>query len=171
MANSDIVGVDDQEINDYATALGKLNSEIASASSLRNVNKITFLSLADLFKLYSSSQYAAFVASKPAVPPRPVLTQTTPQAELSRAILMTACQPDRNVVRNRLVSLSQRQSSESVGNGKHALLTMYRGFSRFMLDDLEGHKLIGQMSRSAQKRLSAKVAFEMLIVSNRKEIM
>ncbi|KAK4150285.1 Pyoverdine/dityrosine biosynthesis protein-domain-containing protein [Chaetomidium leptoderma] len=82
---------------------------------------------------------------------RHVPTLVTEEAGLCRRILMAGCQPRRTEARALIES------------GDDAVLALYRGFSRFMLEDLELHPFTQTMSRSKRKKLSCEVAFEMIL--------
>ena len=115
---------------------------------------VFFLSLVDLFSLSAPAQADAFSSLNLPTPTHFLPTNVTRSAELSRKILMAGCQPDRAAVRMRIADETS------------PLLALYRGFSRFMLEDLERHPAVdGSMSRSALRRLSPKIAFEMIMVS------
>lgn len=117
-------------------------------------DRVGFKSLVDLFEFQRYKNKQAKL-SQLDIPPidHHVFTQVTTEAELCRRILMAGCQSQSSVLRARI------DSQDS------AILALYRGFSRFMLEDLFYHPLIRVMSRSKQKKLSAKVAFEMIMVS------
>ncbi|GKT84868.1 pyoverdine/dityrosine biosynthesis protein [Colletotrichum tofieldiae] len=80
-----------------------------------------------------------------------VETKLTVEAELCRQILMAGCQPQESAVRAKIKSQNA------------AILALYRGFSRFMLEDLELHPFTRKMTRSQRRKLSTKVAFEMIM--------
>ena len=54
-------------------------------------------------------------------------TNVANEAELSRQVLMSGCQSDKANLRRRIDSQEQ------------SILALYRGFSRFMLEDLDLH--------------------------------
>lgn len=119
-----------------------------------NSDRVGFKSLVDLFNLENDKSPTIDVRQLdiPAIEHH-VETQITKDAELCRRILMAGCQSQRSALRDRIVGEDP------------AILALYRGFSRFMLEDLERHPFTQGMSRSKQKKLSAKVAFEMIMVS------
>lgn len=86
--------------------------------------------------------------------PHYVETRRTARAELCRQLLMALCQADRDVLRSLI--------KESDGSS----LALYRGFSRFMLEDLALHPSCVRSSQSQRKKLATKVAFEMIMVSH-----
>ncbi|KAI1479349.1 Pyoverdine/dityrosine biosynthesis protein-domain-containing protein [Daldinia eschscholtzii] len=149
---SDCIGVDDKDVDAYSQKLIKMNREIGLQRG--NVDRVGFKSLVDLFELerYNSPSKLAKIGSLdiPAINHH-VQTRITTEAELCRRLLMAGCQSQKSVLRSRI-------ESQEAG-----VLALYRGFSRFMLEDLELHPFTRTMSRSKQKKLSAKVAFEMIM--------
>lgn len=122
-----------------------------------NTSRVGFKSLVDLFELNETKTQSKLseLAAKIGIPSiaHHVQTGHTVEAELSRQILMAGCQPQESAVRAKIKSQNA------------AILALYRGFSRFMLEDLELHPFTQKMTRTQQKKLSTKVAFEMIMVS------
>ncbi|KAI0895451.1 Pyoverdine/dityrosine biosynthesis protein-domain-containing protein [Annulohypoxylon nitens] len=147
---SDCIGVDDATVDSYGLQLIKMNRAIGLRRG--KTDRVGFKSLVDLFEFQRYKNKQAKL-SQLDIPPidHHVFTQVTTEAELCRRILMAGCQSQSSVLRARI------DSQDS------AILALYRGFSRFMLEDLFYHPLIRVMSRSKQKKLSAKVAFEMIM--------
>lgn len=79
-------------------------------------------------------------------------TKRTDEAEMCRKILGTGFQLDDAELRN---LLSSRDASTTA---------LYRGFSKFMLEDLTTNKYTSHLSRSQLRKKSVKVAFEMIQV-------
>ncbi|KAI1082062.1 pyoverdine/dityrosine biosynthesis protein [Whalleya microplaca] len=150
---SDCIGADDENVDTYGQKLIEMNYAIGRRRG--NSDRVGFKSLVDLFELdKSQSRFErSKLASKLNMPPiiHHVETRVTDEAELCRRILMTGCQPQTSAVRARIDSQDA------------AIIALYRGFSRFMLEDLELHPFTQGMSRSKQKKLSTKVAFEMIM--------
>lgn len=84
--------------------------------------------------------------------PNMIGTQQTKEADLCRKLLMSCCQADSE---NLKLSIKDPESP---------ILPLYRGFSRFMLEDLASHPLCASMSQSKRRKLSSTVAFEMIKV-------
>lgn len=84
--------------------------------------------------------------------PHIIETIRTAEAELCRKLLMATCQIDGGGLR----SLLKGQDASS--------LALYRGFSRFMLEDLALNQNCAALSQSQRKKLATKVAFEMMMV-------
>ncbi|KAI1803606.1 Pyoverdine/dityrosine biosynthesis protein-domain-containing protein [Daldinia bambusicola] len=149
---SDCIGVDDKDVDAYSQKLIKMNREIGLKRG--NTDRVGFKSLVDLFELekYNSPSKLAKIGSLdiPTINHH-VQTRITTEAELCRRLLMAGCQSQKSALRARI-------ESQEAG-----VLALYRGFSRFMLEDLELHPFTQTMSRSKQKKLSSKVAFEMIM--------
>lgn len=121
-----------------------------------STDHVGFRSLVDLFELNEakSQHKLSELQSRLDIPniDHHVETRLTVEAELCRQILMAGCQPQESAVRAQIKSQNA------------AILALYRGFSRFMLEDLELHPFTQKMTRSQRKKLSTKVAFEMIMV-------
>ncbi|OTA94077.1 hypothetical protein M434DRAFT_44372, partial [Hypoxylon sp. CO27-5] len=147
---SDCIGVDDKDVDEYGEKLNKMNRAIGLRRG--NLDRVGIKSLADLFEMkrYKSKLDQNHQFNIPPIDHH-VHTQVTVEAELCRRILMAGCQSWRSSLRARIDSQDA------------TTLALYRGFSRFMLEDLELHPFTRSLSRSKQKKLSAKVAFEMIM--------
>jgi pyoverdine/dityrosine biosynthesis protein Dit1 len=151
---SDCIGVDDAEVDAYGEKLMEMNRTIALRRG--NTDRVGFKSLVDLFRLAAvgSDEGVANLGHRLNIPniDHHVNTEVTEEAELCRRILMAGCGPHKSAVRAKIDSKDP------------AITALYRGFSRFMLEDLEHHPHTQNMTRSKQKKLSSKVAFEMILV-------
>ncbi|KAJ0334626.1 hypothetical protein COL5a_000689 [Colletotrichum fioriniae] len=150
---SDCIGVDDEDVDVYGEQLKDMNRAVGVSRG--NTDRIGFKSLVDLFELNESkSQHKLSSLSKDLNIPsieHHLETKLTLEAELCRRILMAGCQPQESAVRAKIKSQNP------------AILALYRGFSRFMLEDLELHPFTLGMTRTQRKKLSPKVAFEMIM--------
>lgn len=150
---SDCIGIDDEDVDIYGQKLKQMNHEISLSRGC--ADRVGFKSLVDLFELQKSisQKELSRLSSRLNIAgiQHHIATRLTEEAELCRQILMAGCQPDRSTLRAKL---------ESQDN---ALLALYRGFSRFMLEDLELHPATQDMSRSKQRKLATKVSFEMIM--------
>lgn len=126
-----------------------MNESIESKDG--SADRVGFKSLVDLFDLKSSGD----TVSRLDIPgiDHFLNTKVTNEAELSRQVLMSGCQSEKANLRRRIDSQEP------------SILALYRGFSRFMLEDLDLHPYTKPMSRSQRKKLSVKVSFEMIMVS------
>ncbi|KAF9881176.1 pyoverdine dityrosine biosynthesis protein [Colletotrichum karsti] len=150
---SDCIGVDDADVDTYGEQLKVMNHAIGLRRG--HPERVGFKSLVDLFELNETKTQHKLseLATKLDIPSiaHHVQTGHTVEAELSRQILMAGCQPQESAVRAKIKSQNA------------AILALYRGFSRFMLEDLELHPFTQKMTRTQQKKLSTKVAFEMIM--------
>ncbi|THC94296.1 hypothetical protein EYZ11_006232 [Aspergillus tanneri] len=151
---SDCIGVDDRIVDKYGAYLKELNKAIASCTGDGQHDRVQFQSLIDLLNLDHS--VLASTANKDELLNLPQLHHDLPTtldeiAETCRRILIAGCQPSRENLRTQIDS----QNSPT--------LALYRGFSRFMLEDLDQHPLTQSLSRSRRKKLAAKVSFEMIL--------
>lgn len=151
---SDCIGVDDATVDAYGEKLKAMSHAIGSRRG--DANRVGFKSLVDLFQLAAigSDTGLSTLAHRLNIPTidHHVNTEVTEEAELCRRILMAGCGPQKSAVR------------ATIDSKDPAITALYRGFSRFMLEDLEHHPHTQGMTRSQQKKLSAKVAFEMILV-------
>ncbi|KAK1978786.1 pyoverdine/dityrosine biosynthesis protein [Colletotrichum cereale] len=150
---SDCIGVDDADVDTYGEQLKEMNRAVGVSRG--NTDRVGFRSLVDLFELdeaKSQHKLSALQAqlNMPIIDHH-VETELTVEAELCRQILMAGCQPRQSAVRAKIKSQNA------------AILALYRGFSRFMLEDLELHPHTQQMTKSQRKKLSTRVAFEMIM--------
>jgi pyoverdine/dityrosine biosynthesis protein Dit1 len=143
LANYVLVGVDDAVVDRYGASLRILNGAIASEYG--GSERVCFRSLVDLFALDNGQ-------SDVDVPDieHHLATLRSEEAELCRRILMAGCQAYPGALR------------ANIEGQDPAILGLYRGFSRFMLEDLSRHPLTAALSRSQGKKLAAKVSFEMI---------
>ena len=82
----------------------------------------------------------------------PIATKISLVDERSRAILAATCQTS---------SENLRKSFENPNSGE---LRLYRGLSKFMLQDLAMHPNMMTLSKTKRKKLATQVAFEMVVV-------
>ncbi|KAL2158100.1 hypothetical protein VTH06DRAFT_4668 [Thermothelomyces fergusii] len=151
---SDCIGVDDADVDAYGEKLKRMNHAIGARRG--NTDRVGFKSLVDLFQLPTEDAEGSLSARARRLSLLPSIehhvdTKLTEEAELCRRILMAGCGPRRSAVRAKIDSKDP------------AITALYRGFSRFMLEDLEQHAHTRNLTRSQQKKLSAKVAFEMIL--------
>ncbi|KAJ2901404.1 pyoverdine/dityrosine biosynthesis protein [Zalerion maritima] len=146
---SDCIGADDGKVDAYTARLKELNHRISKSG------RIGFKSLADIFSLSSntSSIPISDLAQHLNLPeiPHHVATDIAAEAELCRRILMSGSHADRQTVRRRIE-----------GQDK-SILALYRGFSRFMLEDLELHPATKVLSKTKRRKIATAVGFEMIL--------
>lgn len=98
-----------------------------------------------------------FHLTNPAIPtpattkmPSHIVTVHTDEADVCRQLLSATCTPSASSLREKIkVSAST--------------LALYRGFSKFMLEDLSLHPSVVHQSKSQRKKLATKVSFEMML--------
>ncbi|RAH49993.1 isocyanide synthase family protein [Aspergillus brunneoviolaceus CBS 621.78] len=139
---SDCIGVDDTQVDQYGAQLQNLNRAIDDS----NCQRISFLSLPDLLEGGQTGNDLPLPALQHHIP-----TDLTGESELCRQMLLHMCGSNPDGLRNQI--LMQEKS----------VLALYRGFARFMLEDLEEHAVARGLSRSQRKRLAEKLAFEMVL--------
>lgn len=126
-----------------------MNEAIASKNGI--ADRVGFKSLVDLFDLNSLGETVSRLDISGI--DHFLNTKVTNEAELSRQVLMSGCQSEKANLRRRIDSQEP------------SILALYRGFSRFMLEDLDLHPYTKPMSRTQRKKLAVKVSFEMIMVS------
>ncbi|KAE8393829.1 Pyoverdine/dityrosine biosynthesis protein-domain-containing protein [Aspergillus alliaceus] len=147
---SDCIGVDDKTVDEYGERLKELNHAISLELGQPN-ELVQFQSLVDLFDLKSLPDFASLGRMKLPDLPHYLPTILDDVAELCRHILVAGCQPSRESLRSQIES------------GDESIVALYRGFSRFMLEDLDQHPLTESRSRTQRKKLASRVSFEMIL--------
>lgn len=142
---SDCIGVDDDVVNTYGDQLRDMYLKITDG------DHISFCSLPQLF----TSSLHAFEDkyTSDVVLPHYLDTKIDRESEICREILMSGCSTDPSILRS------------LIDNSDPAKLALYRGFAKFMLEDLALHPVALKNSKKFCKKLSSKVAFEMIKVS------
>jgi pyoverdine/dityrosine biosynthesis protein Dit1 len=144
-----LVGVDDDRVDSYDARLIEVYRERYPSEADRKA--IQFKGLKDIF--FMNKEIAnTFTSSliEDVDVPHPVKTKLTDDAELCRKILMQMNQIDRSYVRKLITEQEP-----------HAL-QLYRGQSRFMLEDLADHECMKGLSKNKRKTVASNVAFEMI---------
>ncbi|PHH61479.1 hypothetical protein CDD81_326 [Ophiocordyceps australis] len=147
---SDCIGVDDDLVDDYGARLIAMNAAITKSRG--GFDRVGFKSLLDLFDLDGWQRAGHEAAADLPLPQitHHIATKLEKQAELCRRILVFGFQPD------------SRELRQQIDNRDAVVLPLYRGFSRFMFEDLEVNCYTQDLSRSQRRRLASKVAFEMI---------
>ncbi|CAI5755542.1 unnamed protein product [Candida verbasci] len=135
---SDCIAVDDAKVNKYSKLLKELYYKIKPI----DFNPITFSSLPEIFKL-ESFHLCPNVELTHYIP-----TQLDEESEVCRKILVATCDTDAGKLRQDILT------------DGHPRLALFRGFSKFMTEDLQAHSL--QMTRKKYKKMVANIAFEMI---------
>ncbi|KAI9891479.1 MAG: hypothetical protein M1814_002798 [Vezdaea aestivalis] len=142
---SDCIGVEDHIVDNYGESLMQMHGSISFQKD------VGFLSLRDIFfgdkEVEGSFQHGLIEDIKLT---RPLNLPVGEMAETCRKVLMAGCQIEADALR---AWISDPTSS---------VLALYRGFSKFMLEDLATHKVTAGMSKKKCKKLAAEVALEMI---------
>lgn len=139
---SDCIGADDGDVDTYSAQLRNL------ARSIADKDLLDFMALPDIF----SSKLHEFDRSyiKHIKLPHHLNTEIEDEAEVCREIMMASCHTDDSILR------------ALIDNQDPIKLALYRGFRKFMEEDLAMNPVIKGSSRKAKKNLCGKVAFEMI---------
>ncbi|CDO93027.1 unnamed protein product [Kluyveromyces dobzhanskii CBS 2104] len=143
---SDCIGVDDDVVDSYTHHLHGLYESLAQ----RENDAIGFAGLKDLFFEGKSSESFDPRWVEEMNLPHYTGTKICPNSELSRQILMKGCDTENGRLKKQL----------SIPD--HPRLHLFRGFSKFMTEDLCLLPFFEGVSRKGFKKTVAKVAFEMI---------
>ncbi|KAI9776679.1 MAG: dityrosine synthesis enzyme [Candelina submexicana] len=146
---SDCIGVDDHTVDTYSKALMHTREKVLGPETEQT--SIGFYSLRDLFfnnPTIRDSFEPKTVAHVEV--PHFISTRLTDAAELSRKILIAGCQINPEALRAKIDGRDQ------------SILALYKGFSKFMLEDLAKHPSTTGLTKKQCKKLSSKIAFEMI---------
>lgn len=143
---SDCIGVDDDVVDSYTAHLHKLYKSLAESG----FDSIGFAGLKDLF--FEGESAASFdpMWVNEIELPHYTGTKICPKSELSRKIMMKGCDTENGRLKKQL----------SIPD--HPRLHLFRGFSKFMTEDLSLLPYFSGISRKSFKKIVAKVAFEMI---------
>ncbi|CAI1853507.1 hypothetical protein SEUBUCD646_0B05090 [Saccharomyces eubayanus] len=143
---SDCIGVDDDVVTTYTTKLHELYKRVAipgvDAIGFCGLNELFFSGAAgDIFNpdWVSDTEVAHYTG-----------TQICSKSDLSRQILMKGCDTDAGRLKKQIAIQD------------HPRLHLYRGFSRFMMEDLSLLTHFQTFSRKKFKKTISKIAFNMI---------
>lgn len=142
---SDCVGVDDSEADRYGAQLIAMNNALFGKES----DRIAFLGLRALLRLADLDN--AILPGEEETRRSPMDTVHTAEAESCRRVLIAAC------------GISARALREKIEASDPATLALYRGFSKFVQQDLSAHVSVKSMSGKRRQKMAKLVAFEMLL--------
>lgn len=149
-----VVGADDETVGRYNAELLAMSVAVAKRRmGNKTADCIGFMSLVDMFNLdhYISGDTEMQQRIRLAALGETIAAQRTGAAELSRQMMARASGTDATALRAR-IDASDRGA-----------LQLYRGFSRFMAEDLACNRYTRQLSRAELKWLASRVAFEMML--------
>ncbi|SCU83289.1 LAFA_0D02740g1_1 [Lachancea sp. 'fantastica'] len=143
---SDCIGVDDDVVDAYTAKLHELYNSLATPG----VDAIGFVGLKELF--LGDNTMTSFDESMVSEIDLPHYTgsKICEVSELSRRILMKGFDTDDGRLRQQILIPG------------HPRLHLFRGFSKFMMDDLSHLSHFKNSSRKGFKKVVSKVAFEMI---------
>ncbi|EGV66439.1 hypothetical protein CANTEDRAFT_100455 [Yamadazyma tenuis ATCC 10573] len=141
---SDCIGVDDLTVNAFGFSLKELYHRINTSGE----EMIRFCSLIDLFNLHNKPVDEEILDEIHLS--HHIATEIDPTSENCRKILMKSCDTDWG------------QLKEDINTPNHPRLFLFRGFSKFMEEDLKQHPTIIAASKKKSKKIVAKIAFEMI---------
>ncbi|KAI8819266.1 Pyoverdine/dityrosine biosynthesis protein-domain-containing protein, partial [Fimicolochytrium jonesii] len=154
---SDLIGVPDANVNEYGATL---RSQVVQSTgrpelfSFFDLRDMTFpdSNAPDRSVMESASRIESELPSQYAVSVEHHLqADTNPIADETRRLLCVLAGSSRSILRKDIAS-------------DHVTTALYRAFSRFLLDDLRHMPEMQALpSKSAQKKLCTKIAFEMMI--------
>lgn len=143
---SDCIGVDDDVVDSYTTNLHALYSGMKEPG----LDAIGFVGLKDLFFEGGTAEFFNPNWVTDTELPHYTGTKICPKSELSRQILMRGCDTENGRLRKQLAIPG------------HPRLHLFRGFSKFMTEDLSLLEFFDDYSRKGFKKVVAKVSFEMI---------
>ncbi|KAI1124423.1 Pyoverdine/dityrosine biosynthesis protein-domain-containing protein [Nemania abortiva] len=147
---SSCIGVDDYVVSEYESNLQELYRSMFDSSA--DQKAIKFCSLSNLF-FSESDDTRTFDESwilDSDLLYHPIQTKLTRTAEIARKLVMASCGIDRSHLRKLILAQDT------------TVLKLYRGLSRFMLQDLTGPSFVAQ-STSRKKKTASSVAVEMMV--------
>lgn len=109
---------------------------------------IRFASLNDIFSIHDTPVKVPDLSEISV--PHHVETEIDQESEICRKLLTASCDTDCGQLKN------------DIDTPNHPRLALYRGFARFMEEDLATHPTILQSSKKKHKKIVSKVAFEMI---------
>ncbi|CAI4059172.1 Dit1p SKDI_04G6120 [Saccharomyces kudriavzevii IFO 1802] len=143
---SDCIGVDDDVVSEYTTKLHELYGRVA----IPGVDAIGFCGLNELFFSGAASEIFNPNWVSDTEVAHYTGTQICPKSDLSRQILMKGCDTDAGRLR------------KQIAIDGHPRLHLYRGFSRFMMEDLSLLEHFQSFSKKKFKKVISMIAFNMI---------
>ncbi|KAF2008483.1 hypothetical protein BU24DRAFT_497934 [Aaosphaeria arxii CBS 175.79] len=147
---SDCIGVDDGKVDTYDAQLIEVYKKKFPVEE-GPVPAIQFKGLKDIF-MSNPDSFASFSESMVAEVnvPHPVKTELTAPSELCRKLLLSVSEADRGFIR------------QCIEEQEPHALQLYRGQTRFMLEDLAMVPSVINLSNKQKKKTAALVAQEMI---------
>lgn len=146
---SDCIGADDGVIDEYGEQLRQLY-EVIKEENKDEEDFIGFFGLKDVFYTEKSGKLFIDDWLQDMMLPHYTGSKIDYESEVCRKIMMAACDTDNGRLR------------QQINIPDHPRLLLYRGFTRFMEEDICRLPSIQHLSRKQQKKVAAKIAFEMI---------
>lgn len=150
-----VVGVDDDTVDNYGKHLSMMNDALSTAFLDDGRQRVCLRSLPEMLQASGDNLQGPLSAQQlglDSITHHIGQVGINDNAELCRRLLMQGFKANTHKLRS------------SIASHDPAMLRLYRGFSRFMLEDLENNKYTQHLSKSQRRKLSSKVAFEMIEV-------
>ncbi|EME45898.1 hypothetical protein DOTSEDRAFT_51518 [Dothistroma septosporum NZE10] len=150
---SDCIGVEDSMVDAYGSKLREMNETIKNSFEDGGRQRARFQGLSEMLKLQRSDIEGENLADRLELEELKHPIEQIPindDAETSRRLLMQGFRANTDELRGRIDAKDP------------SALALYRDFSRFMLEDLQRNEYTEDLSKSKLRRLSSKVAFEMI---------
>lgn len=145
-------------VDEYSKHLHEMNNTLSANYGDANKKRVQFQSLTDMLQLSSDGSQGQDLAQElglDTITHHIAQVNVNDDAEVCRRLLMQGFRAKTDQLRER------------IDNKDPNILKLYRGFSRFMLEDLEKNDYTKDLSKSQRRKISSKVAFEMIEVGNR----
>lgn len=142
---SDCINVDDDVVDSYTENLKKLYQEVKP----EGFEGIHFRGLNDCFESPTKDMIASSLADINV--DHYLNTKLDDATELNRKIMMLGCDDNADTLR------------DEIKTPLHPRLFLYRGFNKFMYEDLVNTTMAKSMSRKKFKKMVSSVAFEMIL--------
>lgn len=146
---SDCIGVNDYDVNIYGAQLKDVYQRVKQDEAYKNEGElIKFASLVDMFNLKENPIATEMIQDINV--PHHIDTTIDKESEICRKLLIYSCDTDSG------------QLKLDIKTPNHPRLSLYRGFSKFMEEDLYEYFQKQGVTRKAMKKKISKVAFEMI---------
>ncbi|KAF5210614.1 dityrosine synthesis enzyme [Clavispora lusitaniae] len=142
---SDCINVDDKVVDSYTEQLKKLYHRVKP----EGFDGIHFRGLNDCFKSSTKNEIAPLLNT--ITVDHYLDTQLDYATEINRKIMMLGCDDNAETLR------------EEIKTPSHPRLYLYRGFNKFMYEDLVNTPKAQAMSRKKFKKMVSSIAFEMIL--------
>lgn len=149
---SDCTGTDDDKVTEYNSHL-KMMLELVRSEASYYHDDIKFYDLGDLMlgSYDRRREVAGLFSGQLHAVDHPVRTRVKPDNDLCRMFLVATCAPPRSIVQDLIKQVPE-----------HPTTALYRGFTRFMMQDLAFHPDVRGRTVSQRKKMAERAALEMI---------